>query len=615
MRSTIESRAPRADLLAALLDAAPIGLYVIEDDRFAHVNRVFAETLGYTKEEILALDAATDIIVDQQQEHVQQIVRERRAGDDEPKHYAVQVRGRDGSIIETEVHSTVAYAGDKRVICGAAIDVTARSNVMRRIAEREEYFRAMTENMSDIIAILDPEGRATYVSPSVERLLGYKPDELVGRPHFESVHPDDRDRIVAAVRRLASASGPRVSETYRFQRKDGRWRVLESVGTNLLDHPQVRGLVLNTRDVTDRRQMEQELEQLNRLTSIGRLAAQVAHEFNNVLMGIQPAVEIIRRFAAGDPQRARLADLIASSIARGKRITTEVLRFGRPAQPTLRPVDAAELLRQAAEEIRPMLPPRVTLDLQPADVPMHAMADRAQLAQVLVNLALNARDAMEAKGGTLTIAVRPAPENFVEFSVSDTGCGIAREDLPFIFEPLFSTKRTGTGLGLSVVFQIVSAHRGHISVESEVGQGSTFQVRIPAVVEESPREDVPHEPAPAAVPLPRQRRVLMVEDDEAIAAGMQWSLEAEGIDVQVITTAGGVLPAIERFRPDVVLLDLSLPDDDGRNVYTRIAQRYDVPVIFSTGHAPEHEIEALLASPRTAFLMKPYSLQELLQAV
>jgi PAS domain S-box-containing protein len=607
------------DLLPALLDAVPIGIFTIEDGRFGQVNRTFAETIGYTKEEALALGAATDIIVVEQDERVREIILRREAGDDSPAHYSMQLRCRDGRVIETEVHSSVAYAGGKRIIVGAALDVTERSSSTRRIAEREEYFRALTENVADIIAILDPEGRPSYVSPSVEHVLGYRPEELVGRIQFGSVHPEDRDRVVAAFRRLVAGSGPLSSETYRFQRRDGRWRVLESAGTNLLDHPQIRGLVVNTRDVTDRKLLEQELEQLNRLTSLGRLAAQVAHEFNNVLMGIQPVVDITRRLAGGDPQCLRLADLVAASIARGKRITTDILRFGRPPQPMLRRVDAGDVLRQVGEEIRPMLSEGIVLDVQAPDAPMHVMVDRAQLSQVLVNLALNARDAMEAKGGTLTIAVKPAEErqgelSFAEFSVTDTGHGIPREDLPFIFEPLFSTKRSGSGLGLSIVFQIVAAHRGHVWVESEPGNGSTFRFRMQAVVEDPAHQDASHD-EPAATRLPRKTRVLLVEDDEAVASGLQWSLETEGIEVDRAATASAVIPAIERVRPDVIVLDLGLPDDDGGGVCARIAHRFDIPVIFSTGHAREQEIEALLASPGTAFLMKPYSTPELLRTI
>ncbi|HXH91317.1 MAG TPA: PAS domain S-box protein, partial [Thermoanaerobaculia bacterium] len=527
----------------------------------------------------------------------------------------------DGSILEAEIHGSVIYVDNRRIIIGAAVDVTGQAAINRRVKEREEYFRALTENVSDVIAILDTEGRITYVSPSAERVLRYSTEELIGSSHFALVHPDDRDRVIASFQRLVAAGRNPVScEPYRLRRKDGAWRLLESVGTNLLHHPQVQGLVISTRDVTERKALEQELEQLHRLTSLGRLSAQVAHEFNNVLMGIQPVVEVIRRYGANNPRLLRFSDLVAASISRGKRITTDILRFGRPAQLTLHPVKVDDLIRQVSEEIRPMLPDSIALSVDAGEVPQDVTvsADRAQLSQVLINLALNARDAMLASGGTLTLGLSPdqpreLQQRFIHFTVTDTGEGIASENLPHIFEPLFSTKKIGTGLGLSVVFQIVAAHRGHITVESEPGIGSTFHLYIPSCEETGPQAepDAPHE----ETVLPDTLHVLLVEDDEAVACGLQWSLEAEGIDAHVVGKGADVVPAMFKLQPDVIVLDLNLPDDDGRKVYERIAAQSRVPVIFSSGHAFEREIRELLNNPRVAFLMKPYSSEELLRTI
>ena len=263
-----------------------------------------------------------------------------------------------------------------------------------------------------------------------------------------------------------------------------------------------------------------------------------------------------------------------------------------------------------------MLPDGIVLDVNAPETPMYASADLEQLSQVLINLALNARDAMDEKGGILTIGVLPGNsdlrQRFIHFTVSDTGQGIAAEDLPHIFEPLFSTKKSGTGLGLSVVFQIVAAHGGHISVDSVPGEGSTFHMFIPAVdhgLREEP--DQRHEPAM----LPPSLRVLLVEDDDAVACGLQWSLEAQGIHVHLVGKGADVSPAVSKFRPDVIVLDLNLPDEDGRDVYARIAAESALPVIFSTGHALEREIESLLDNPRAAFLMKPYSPVDLLRTI
>ncbi len=378
---------------------------------------------------------------------------------------------------------------------------------------------------------------------------------------------------------------------------------------------QIEELFLTSQE--QQRLLAKELEQLQQLTCLGRLSAQMAHEFNNVLMGIQPVVDVIRRHDHEDPQMVRLLDLVGASISRGKRITTDILRFGRPAQVVVHPVKVQELIRQVAEELRPMLPEGIALVVKAAEAPLYVSADRAQLSQVLINLALNAKDAMHAKGGTLTIGVpvsqrRDSGQGFIHFAVTDTGEGIDSENLPHIFEPLFTTKRSGTGLGLSVVSQIVAAHGGHISVDSEAGRGTTFHMFIPAIADPGSRAEVDDQET--TVP-PQKLCVLLVDDDEAVACGLQLSLEEEGMDVQVAGDGAHVLPFVSEFGPDVIVLDLNLPDDDGRKVYERIAAQSAVPVIFSSGHLLEREIETLLDNPRTAFLMKPYSTQELLHTI
>ncbi|MGH9419658.1 MAG: hybrid sensor histidine kinase/response regulator, partial [Thermoanaerobaculia bacterium] len=432
-----------------------------------------------------------------------------------------------------------------------------------------------------------------------------------------TVHPSEAERFAAALSGL-SGDGKFERSEYRFQHRNGNWRTLEVIASNLLGHPQIRGLVLNLHDITDRKRMEQEIRQLDRLTSLGRLSAQVAHEFNNVMMGIQAIVEAIRLRPLNDATVSRFTDVIAESIKRGKRITTDILRFGRPAQLAPRPVPVQELMLQAVAEVRPTLGEKIKLGISAPTAPLHVQADPAQLTQVMINLALNARDAMEPRGGRLVFEARraregeiPNEERFVHIAVSDTGSGIAPDDLPYIFEPLFTTKQRGTGLGLSVVFQIVAAHEGHVFVDSEPGIGTTFHLFIPAV--EAPS---PHETPPADVPQRRESlRLLLVEDEEVVATGLRWSLEAAGIEVRSVATAAEVMPAVNEFRPDVVVLDLSLPDGDGREVYERGLASSSIPVIFSSGHASEADIAQLMQSSRTAFLMKPYPVDELLETI
>ncbi|HKS24498.1 MAG TPA: PAS domain S-box protein [Thermoanaerobaculia bacterium] len=600
--------------LTTLIDEVPVALfcYHVATGRLTYVNRKLAESLGYTAREVLELDNVTDIVTEDQRGVVQEMIRRREAGDDREVRYHTKVRCRDGSVKDAEVHSVVVDAGVARIVIGVAVDVTTQMASRRGLVEREEYFRALTEHLSDVIAIVGSDCALTYVSPSASRVLGYETEQLLGGDLWSTVHPDDAERLRNLLLDLKRGATTPCIEI-RFRHKNGNWRTLEVDARNLLGHPQIRGLVLDLRDVTDRKRMERELAQLNRLTSLGRLAAQVAHEFNNVMMGIQPMAEAIRLRAGGDAALLRAADVISAAIQRGKRITTDILRFSRPAQLTLRPVDVNELLRRAADEIRPLLGDGIQLELSLHDAALHVCADPAQLTQALVNLAVNARDAMES-GGTVRLEARRAREGegaVVHIAVADSGCGIAAGDLPYIFEPLFTTKHRGTGLGLSVVYQVIAAHRGRISVDSEPGSGTTFHLLLPSLASDC-EEIAPETPADARL---HALRVLIVDDEESITTGLRGSLEANGANVHCVATGAEVLPALAAFAPSIVILDLSLPDEDGRSVYNRIAAVSPVPVIFSSGHASESDIDKLLAPAHTAFLMKPYATGELLQTI
>jgi len=600
--------------METIIDAFPLAAYVMENGRFAMVNARFAHALGYTKDEILAMESVTQIVVEEEQEFVREMLRRREAGEQNEVRYITQIRARDGRICDAELHGSVAYVDGRRLLIGAAVDFTIHSQERRRTLEREEHFRALTENVSDIIAILDGRGAISYVTPSVGRMLGYLPEELTGKDYCAFVHPDDRERISEAFEAMKHAAhAPFSSPAYRFRAENGLWKVLESVGTNLLNHPQVRGLVLSTRDLTDRKVLEQQVEQLRRLTSLGRLSAQVAHEFNNVLMGIQPFAEVVRRHS-DDPRLLAASDAIVAAIARGKRITTDILRFGRPAQLAVQAVNVSSVIRQAIFEITPSLPSNVTLEPALTDAALYVRGDATQLVQVLINLMLNAIDAMRTNGGTLAVTAYPNEgTELIHVTVRDTGEGIAEHDLPYIFEPLFTTKKTGTGLGLSVVWQIVTAHRGRVSAESVLGVGTTLHVHIPAIAE--PLADAA---PPAEI---RERKpgdklhVLLVEDDPTVAAGLQLSLQSEAFEVSVAVSGAEVMPRILERKPDVVVLDLSLPDEDGRSVYERIVAMSPLPVIFSSGYARDADVGRLLNNPRTAFLMKPYATEELLRTI
>ncbi|HXG59505.1 MAG TPA: ATP-binding protein [Thermoanaerobaculia bacterium] len=238
------------------------------------------------------------------------------------------------------------------------------------------------------------------------------------------------------------------------------------------------------------RQRERDLERARRVESLGRVAATIAHEFNNIMMGIQPFAEVIRR-QSKDEKVLKAVEQIVASIARGRRVTQEILRFTKPTEPMLTEVVLEEWVRTMLPELRGLVGPKVQLDFEPASEPLTVRIDPVQMQQVLTNLVINAKDAMP-DGGTIKVAVGQDAA-YALLSVSDTGSGIPEHLLQTIFDPLFTTKRHGTGLGLAVTQQIVTVHGGTIDVWSAEGKGTTFTMRLPLSggVQAEPRSNLP----------------------------------------------------------------------------------------------------------------------------
>jgi two-component system cell cycle sensor histidine kinase/response regulator CckA len=293
----------------------------------------------------------------------------------------------------------------------------------------------------------------------------------------QQIHPDDRARALSSLQE-ALAMKERWSTELRFARADGSF-----------SHVLIRGLVVTDWrgepvrvigaifDITERLRMQHQLEQHRRIESLGRVATTVAHEFNNVLMGIVPFAERMSRERVSDADQARMLGFITGSIARGRRLTAQILTFSTPPapQPILTALD--EWLHELMPELRALAPDGIDLRVDTRGASPAVLIDPPQMQQVLSNLVLNARDAM-SRGGTITISAKTRGDT-VFLTVSDEGTGMSPATAEQIFEPLFTTKRGGTGLGLAVAQQIIARHHGSIHVASELGKGTTFTIVLP----------------------------------------------------------------------------------------------------------------------------------------
>lgn len=506
------------------------------------------------------------------------------------------------------------------------VDAAKKKEADRLLRESEERFRLLAQATNDAVWDLDVESGFVWRGNHYETLFGYKPGDIEPTENawLERVHPDDRKYVDETYTTAINDGDLSWAAEYRFRRADGTYALILDRCNIVRDAEKKPTRVLGAMmDVTERKQMAEQLAQARRVSSLGRIAASIAHEFNNVLMGMEPNLEIIRR--SSTPEIAKPVNHVLTSVFRGKRITEEILRFTRHVEPQLQNVAVDSLIEGWAAELAPQLGPEIALSIDIESRDARISADPYQIAQVLTNLALNARDAMPS-GGMCTISVsRPpsfstfefgvvrSPEQFVHIQVKDTGAGISQENLAHLFEPLFTTKKHGTGLGLAISYQIVDQHGGMIFAESEAGRGTTFHILLPAIFAAAECAAIP---ALAPVAMLSLRRVLVVEDEQAVAEGLHDLFALEAVRVEVVGTGAEAIPAIERFNPDAIVLDIGLPDIDGSELYAKIAARWPcLPVVFSSGHADAAKLEHFLARPMVRLLVKPYSFETLHRAV
>jgi two-component system cell cycle sensor histidine kinase/response regulator CckA len=532
--------------------------------------------------------------------------------------------GTHGPVIDRGLIIRSASGKAIRMIC-AMEDMTDRTTAADMIERLRHQNALILEYAAQGIYAMSRDGVLLSANPAASEMTGYSNDELRLAPDIhELIHHSRADgspypSSECPINLTMMDGVVRASEEV-FWKKSGESFAVDFNCSPIYERGAIVGCVVMFQDVTERRRLEKQVEQATRVTSLGRVAATIAHEFNNVLMGIQPFAEVIRRNSPDAEKNYKAAEQILGSVTRGKRVTQEILRFTQPAEPAFQSIILAEWLQQLEPELRAMVGHRATIDIQNPPRPVVARCDPAQLQQVLTNLVLNARDAMPG-GGTITLITSDAsegqefsfgrvPDGKVLLAVRDTGFGMLPKVRDSIFEPLFTTKRSGTGLGLAVAKQVIDRHGGSIHVDTAPGEGTTFFLLLPAGENAAVQH---HETSSGKTSV---RRVLLVEDEPAVADGVIAVLQEAGIEVRAIERGADAADAAESFRPDAVILDLGLPDISGMDVYgsLRSIAPY-LPIIFCSGHADQAELEQRIDSSSVVFLRKPYDLDTLLGAL
>ncbi|HEV7486939.1 MAG TPA: PAS domain S-box protein [Thermoanaerobaculia bacterium] len=594
-----------------MVELSPDCIGVFVDDTYVYVNQAFVQLLGARNEAEIVGRNVFSFVDSASRENATERLLCLRAGQSVPYNRETYRRV-DGSPLEVEVAALPLRYGNRDAIQVIARDITEKVRARQALEESEQRYRELVEDVTEILFTVGRDGRFVSLNRSFEHSTGYRVGEWIGRPFAELFLPQS---VSAAVRDFEQAlSGhQRIIHEYDLLAQSGAVVTVEVSWQPRYVEGVVTGTIGMARDVTENRTIARKLEEAKRMSSLGQVAASLAHEFNNVLMGIQPFVEVIGRRDPAPDVRDALGH-ITRAVGRGKRASQEILRYVNPKEPQLFALDASVWLPSLLGQLVAALPSSIALSSSIDPEVRFIRGDREHLEQVITNLVFNARDAIGSIG-TIHVGVAPAASpgvsgaeaKFVHISVSDDGPGIEPSILDQIFEPLFTTKRNGTGLGLAIARRLIEGHGGMLTAENLPEGGSAFHLLVPAT------EAPPVATTPLAWGTPGVTRVLLVEDDPSVGRGLEELLNSEGYEATWVKALGDACEAARRTRPQVVIIDVNLPDGNGVDLIPLLrAENADLPIVFSTGHV---ELNLSNEKNRVVALMKPYELSDLILAI
>jgi PAS domain S-box-containing protein len=593
------------------------GLYVA-------VNAAYADLLGYQTNELIGLPWQQTVHpADQPKMAIayQHMLDEGKVD--------VECRGvrKDGSTFYKQIMMVTSFSQEQHRVGHYCFvkDITERKQAEEKIREQAN----LLEITADAISVRDLDHHILFWNKGAEHLYGWQASEVLGRNALELLYrPEDIQIQLPMIQEALGQNGEWQGELSKVA-KDGHMIVVQSRWTLMRDDAgQPKSILAVSTDITEKKQLESQVFRAQRLESLGTLASGVAHDFNNILTPILAASQLLpMKIPQLDEANRQLLQLIESSTKRGAALVKQILAFARGVEGTRMPLYVQDVLTEAIQVIRQTFPKTIELvtDTSAAGQTL-VSADATQLQQVLMNLCVNARDAMPF-GGTLRLSVQTQDldaaytrthleahtGSYVVITVSDTGTGISTALLDRIFDPFFTTKETGqgTGLGLSTVLGIVKNHEGFVQVESTVGQGTQFQVFIPAIA------DMPVPPiAGSPITVGNQELILIVDDEPLIQQVTQTTLESHGYKTLVAKDGAEAISVYAQRQQDIqaVLMDIMMPGMDGLTAI-RAMQRLNpkVKVIAASGLSSNSQL-AERANVK-AFLAKPYTAQELLDTL
>jgi two-component system cell cycle sensor histidine kinase/response regulator CckA len=539
----------------------------------------------------------------------------------------VRRQKRDGSIVTISLSASPLWDESHEVkgIIGFLTDMTERKRSEEALQRAEEKYRSIFENAVEGIYQSTPDGRYVSANPALARMLGFNsPEELIGMRkdigQEEYINPELRLSLIRSIEELGVVH----NFEYQAHRRDGKpiWLSASARAVRGRDG-QLLYFEGTVQDVTERRNLEQQLRQMQKIEAVGRLAGGVAHDFNNILMAVSSYAELLGKKATDDAVQRYVSEIVKAT-NRGSSLTQGLLTFSRKQPLSPRVVDLNALVKQQLDMLKRLIPENVDLRFIPRGAIASVKVDPTQLEQVVMNLVINARDAIP-NGGTVVIEtdnaaldqahhgnqIQPDTRNYITLSVRDNGCGMSAETKSHLFEPFFTTKEQGkgTGLGLATVFGIVKQSMGYISVESELGQGTTFKVYLPRI--EEAIHSVQHDQPVGSVN--GRETILLVEDDPAVREPAAEYLLECGYTVLKAGRGQEAVRIAEQHKESIHLLltDIVMPQMSGRELSEKIATLHpETNIIFMSGYSNQEPLD-----PKCVLLQKPFQLTVLGQCI
>jgi len=604
-------------LFRSAFEGVVVGMTLADKNRrLLRVNAAFADMVGYRPEELEGV-RIDELVHPEDALSIRERVAALHAGLPFADVMERRFIRKDGQIRVGLVAVSTVPAEDGSVLyhVGQVEDVTELRHAHAELESSHELHRLVIESSRDVLSVFEPDGTIRLVSPSVTDILGYDAHELVGLDVSPFIHPDDRATVLGAVD--ASLRGEKTAAfRSRFLAKDGVYHLWEGTISPGLDRDgKPSFLVANSRDVTAQVELEDQLRQAQKMEAVGRLAGGVAHDFNNLLLAIRGYAELALQKSEADAEcSAEIAEVIDGA-DKAADLTRQLLAFSRRQMMNPQTFDLRDVIGDMVKLLRRLIGENVELTTVWPDEPTLVYADKAQVEQVIANLAVNATDAMP-DGGNLSIEVsQDAGRRLALLIVRDDGTGMDPVTASQIFEPFFTTKGAeGTGLGLSTVHGVVTQSGGQIAVDSRPGEGTTFTIGLPLAAEDDSL------PEPVAVPPARggAETILLAEDNAMVARAVSRLLRPRGYRV-ISVESGEDAIEVARNAPgtiDLFLTDLIMRGLTGRKAAEGVLEHQPhAKVLYMSGYTEDVVIRVGHFEPGTAFIPKPFSGEDLAHRV